>query len=266
VRRSLAAGADFVVGALTWGAKRLAPFGRYAFLDARQGELGGVEPIEFEAVLLAYLAQRPEFFFVQVGAHEGQAGDPLAELVKTRGLHGLLVEPQREAFARLKENYAAQPQLLFEQAAIAPADGTVAFYRADPDFWRRHGLHPGSDGEISSLSPAQIRFHVELFGGKGLAARESDYLVRDEVPALTLPSLLAKHGVAHYDLLQIDAEGFDYQILKTVEWASAPPLIQFETVHLSVADRVAAWDLLRANGYRLFAPNSYNTLAIAAGA
>lgn len=258
----IARSAELAGGALTRAAKLFAPYTRFAFLDARQGELGGVVPIDFEAVLLAYLAARKDFFFVQIGAHEGQAGDPLCDLVIARGLPGVLVEPQPEIFARLRSNYAQHSQLRFEQAAIAPADGTVAFYRVDPEFWRDNGLNPGSESEISSLDPGQIRFHVELFGGKALAARESEYLVCDQVPALTLKTLLARHGVDRYDLLQIDAEGFDYEILKMVDWHNAPPLIQWETVHLKEADRVAAWDLVRAQGYRLFAPNTYNTLAV----
>ena len=176
----------------------------------------------------------------------------------------MLVEPQAAAFAALQRNYADQPQLAFERAAIAPADGTAKFYRADLAFWAAHGLPPGIDSQISSLDPAQIRFHVDLFGGKALAARGSEYLRFDEIPALTLATLLAKHGIARPNLLQIDTEGFDFEIIKMIDWSNPPDLIHYETVHLSVADRKASWDLLRSKGYRLFATNVYNTLAVRA--
>ncbi len=162
----IATAAEIAGGALTKAAKLFAPYTRWAFLDVKQYELGGVVPVDFEAVLLAYLAGREDFFFVQIGAHEGQSGDPLTDLVIARGLSGVLVEPQPEIFAKLRSNYAQHTQLQFEQAAIAPADGTVAFYRVDAEFWHRNGLNPGSESEISSLDAAQIRFHVELFGGK----------------------------------------------------------------------------------------------------
>ena len=261
----LARSADLVSRIFHGIGGRIGRFGSYAFLDARQGELGGVGPLDLEAVIRAYIIAAPDFAFVQIGAHEGDEGDPLAACIRNCGLRGVLVEPQPEPFAKLCANYADQPQLRFERAAIGPADGTAPFYRVDPAFWAKHGMPEGIDSQISSLSRKQIRFHVALFGGKALAAREDEYLIVEEIPAMTLATLLARHRLAQPDLLQIDTEGFDFEIIKMVDWAKPPAMIHYETVHLSVADRKAAWALLRANGYRLYATNSYNTLAIQSG-
>ena len=254
-----------LAGAVLHGlGRRIDRFGSYAFLDARQRELGGVHSLDLAAILFAHAAARPEFTFVQIGAHEGKAGDPLRVCIRDLGLRGVLVEPQPGPFDALRANYADQSQLAFERAVIAPADGVARFYRVDPDFWCKHGLHPGSDSEISSLKPEQIRFHVALFGGDKLAEREDEYLVWDDLPALTLPTLLARHGMPAPDLIQIDAEGFDYEIVRMIDWSNPPALVHYETVHLSEADRVASWALLRSKGYRLYATDSYNTLAIRA--
>ena len=260
----LAMAADFAGRALHGVGRLVDRHGTYAFLDARQAELGGVLPLDLDAVILAAAAANPDFTFVQIGAHEGDEGDPLSACICARGLRGVLVEPQEAAFDKLRRNYADQPQLSFERAAIAPADGTAKLYRADPTFWAAHGLPHGIDSQISSLDPAQIRFHVGLFGGKALAARESEYLRFDEIPALTLATLLARHAITRPNLLQIDTEGFDFEVIKMIDWVHPPDLIHYETVHLSVADRKASWDMLRANGYRLFATNVYNTLAVRA--
>lgn len=254
--------ADLTAGTLNHLSRRIGRLGTYAFLDARQQELGGVDAVDLEAVLLAFTASLDEFFFVQIGSHEGGKDDPLSGCIRAGAWRGILVEPQAAVFERLRRNYADQPQLIFERAAIAGEDGVARFYRADPQFWARHALHPGSDTEISSLHREQIRLHVELFGGKALAAREDEYLRCDEVPALTLATLLRKHGVERFDFLQIDTEGFDYEVLKMVDWSRPPALVHYETVHLNVPDRIAAWDLLRSHGYRLFATNTYNTLGI----
>lgn len=235
----------------------------WSFLDARQGELGGVPSLDLRAVLGAYRARGGAFFFVQVGAHNGGSGDPLAQSIRRLGLDGILVEPQNLQFDELSRNYADQPKLILERAAIASRDGTATLYKVKPAFWLEQGFPAGADSEISSLKREQIRRHVEIFGGSALAERETEYLETEAVPALTLGSLLAKHSVTHLDLLQIDTEGFDYEVLKMVDFATMPPaLINFEVVHLRDEDKLAAWEMLRDHGYEIFASDIYNTLAI----
>lgn len=65
--------------------------------------------------------------------------------------------------------------------------------------------------------------------------------------------MLKKHKVTRFDLLQIDAEGFDFEVLKASDLATyRPTLINYEHEHLTAADRVASWDLFRNLGYKLF--------------
>lgn len=235
----------------------------WSFLDVPQRELGGVEALDLGTVIAAYCAGSSDFFFVQVGAHTGESSDPVAQSIRRHRLRGILVEPQGREFADLSRNYADQPQLILERAAIAPEDGTATLYKVDPAFWLGQGFPAGAESEISSLRREQIRHHVALFGGEALAAREAEYLQTEIVPALTLGSLLSGHGVTRLDLLQIDTEGFDYEVLKMVDFARlAPAMINFEVVHLSAADKLGAWSLLRGHGYALYASNTYNTLAI----
>src|SRR5262249_35234617 len=70
------------------------------------------------------LQRQTDFFFVQVGANDGVRSDPLRSLVLEHRLAGLLIEPLPDQYARLRENYAGQPQLRFENCAVAEHDGT----------------------------------------------------------------------------------------------------------------------------------------------
>ena len=45
------------------------------------------------------------FFFLQIGAFDGESRDPLFQAVRKYGLNGVLVEPQKPTFERLCENY-----------------------------------------------------------------------------------------------------------------------------------------------------------------
>ena len=54
------------------------------------------------------------------------------------------------------------------------------------------------------------------------------------------------------DVLQIDTEGYDYQVLRHFDFASSrPQVVMFEHRHLSQDDRDAADNLLVMHGYSL---------------
>jgi hypothetical protein len=73
--------------------------------------------------------------------------------------------------------------------------------------------------------------------------------------------LLEKHGIRTIDLLHLDTEGYDYEIIKQVNFRTFNPrIILYETVHLTDADRARCSEYLMSQGYNLI--NSYvDTLA-----
>ena len=67
----------------------------------------------------------------------------------------------------------------------------------------------------------------------------------------TVESILRQHGFDTVDLLQIDAEGYDYEIIKTIDFQQLrPSIIAFEQLHLSERDRDNCIELLASHGYR----------------
>jgi len=58
-------------------------------------------------------AKGTDFYFIQVGAFDGDTFDPITHYVKRYKLSGALIEPQQEPFSVLKANYQNHPQLLF---------------------------------------------------------------------------------------------------------------------------------------------------------
>ena len=52
------------------------------------------------------------------------------------------------------------------------------------------------------------------------------------------PALLAKHGVSRVDLLQIDTEGYDFEIIRMFDHAGVrPAVVRFEHLYLSGKER-----------------------------
>ncbi len=201
------------------------------------------EPIPvFSLAVEALMARRGDSLtFVQVGANDGLFGDPLRPYVLSHGWKGVLIEPQIDVFERLKQNYSdCGHQLVFENLAISDADKLTLYL--PPEGWAGHD---------------QIYAESIVSSDAGVIARQigTDIanLRRIDVPAMTLDALFAKHGIAELDLLQIDAEGYDWQVLQTLDLNRCKPhLIQLESGHLSRAALTAAADHLNRSGYLVY--------------
>lgn len=144
----------------------------------------------------------------------------------------------------------------FEHAAIAEHAGTRGFFRlaADPV---AHGL-PAWLAQLGSLRADRMTALWDRYE-RGHLAAESDTLTRfyrehqviEPVTCITFDMLLARHGLTRVDLLQIDAEGYDYEILRTIDFARVrPAVINYERVLLQ-HDEPACRAMLTAAGYVL---------------
>ncbi len=78
----------------------------------------------FDLAIRDLMSRQPDIFFLQIGAHDGVSYDPIHHYVRQYHWNGLLVEPQPAIFQKLKQNYAGEKQLLFENSAVANQDGT----------------------------------------------------------------------------------------------------------------------------------------------
>lgn len=168
--------------------------------------------------------------FVQIGANDGRSDDPMNELVRKGKTVGLLVEPQEEPFTRLKENYQGVDGLKFEMAAVANEDGPLTMVTAS------------DRSALGSVTPDR----------NILRLRKGDALSEITVQGLTFESLLAKHDINRFDVLQIDTEGFDYQVLRQVDLARRGVcVVNLEYYCLPVEERLAACRQLDAAGFAL---------------
>ena len=196
------------------------------------------------------IAENNGCFFVQIGANDGIMDDPLYDLVRAHGLAGLLVEPMPDFFDRLQRNYADQPQLRFENCAIGPTDGTRTLYR----FANDTVADPRAAGHASFF-----RRHLEKQERHlpGCAAHIEEL----EVKTMTLASLFQNHGIRTLGLLQIDAEGFDFEIVKMLlETSVRPTIINYERINLSLADQELCRRMLAEAGYT-FVDDGRDTIA-----
>jgi FkbM family methyltransferase len=233
-------------------------------------EIGYLRGTEFSHFLGVFLrkVRSPHFFFIQIGAHNGVSNDPLHDFIVGFGLQGILVEPQPQAFAELSRNYSNFPTITLENVAIADEEGEKTFYTIKPELGFLQYC-----SQIASLHRAHTRHMIERhlaheasrevvkeFKMRGLTADAC--IAGQTVRSSTFSSLLARHGVSRYDLLQIDAEGSDYEVLKAAEIGRFKPgFVNYEHEHLNERDRQESWRFLKGLGYHLFTHSNGDTAA-----
>ncbi len=175
---------------------------------------------------------------LQVGANDGVESDSLRELVlKNPHWSAILVEPQKRLLDSLAANYAeAKERITLENVAVAPGPGEISFYFID---------HP-TDLSLSVYSSTN-RNHVSK--SNPYADR---YIKEVRVPCMGISDILERNHVKALDFLVVDTEGYDWEVLKTVDFnRHRPTIIQFESGHLSLRDRREAFETLSGLGYSM---------------
>lgn len=202
--------------------------------------------------VLEELAGVEDLFFVQIGANDGVIHDPLYRHITENRWRGILVEPVKVYFDRLRTNYSGNDQLVFENVAISARDGVREFYRL------REGLHylPRWAEGLGSFNRDVLMKHRWAIPGI------EDYIVTESVNCLSLATLLDRHQVRRVDLVMIDTEGYDFEIIRQLDFDRlSPRVLLYEHKHLSARDRKQCEALLAGTGYILRRHFS-NTLAI----
>ncbi|MBN2320677.1 MAG: FkbM family methyltransferase [Acidobacteria bacterium] len=190
----------------------------------------------FENLISGHSKQDKDFFVMQVGANDGVMDDPIRRYIIKYNWRGILVEPQVDAFRRLKDNYKNESdRLIFENAAISDHDGTQNLYKVKDDLvseeWQR-----GS----ATLKPKH-----------GFMQRND--VITEAVKCITFDTLIVTNNVRKIDFLQIDVEGYDYEIIKLFSFNQLKPeLIRYEHRHLSFADKNECKKYLKKLGYKIY--------------
>jgi FkbM family methyltransferase len=211
----------------------------------------GLDLLKLAVQCEIYKLNDKPFNIVQIGANDGNRYDPYRPLIEKFHLSGILVEPIPEVYKKLVSNYQDQPQLRFENSAIGPNNGEMSLY-----------MLRDAHGQTDELS-VFASFNEEEVLKLKKRTKQMLQVESIKVPVQTFASLLKKHAVKTVSLLAIDTEGFDYQILKSIDFSKIrPQIIEFEHSHLSVSDESESHRLLISNGYELHRFFGDDTLAI----
>lgn len=194
-------------------------------------------------IMRAFARHFPAASFVQIGSNDGDKHDPLrAAFLRTRWT-GVMVEPVPYVFERLRRHYGAHGRARLENVAVATQTGTLPFWHLPLD---TAGHLPDWYDELGSFRREVVLRH---------AYRIPDIehrLTSTQVSCVTFDELCARNRIHALDLLHMDTEGYDYEILKSIDldrWR--PALLIYEHKHLG-AERAECRARLRGAGYATF--------------
>jgi FkbM family methyltransferase len=181
-------------------------------------------------------------FFVQVGSCDGKLGDPLHELIKSNPQwFGIFIEPVDYVFKALVRNYGNDLRYVFEQVAIADEPGERAFYHVSEEAVGIPSV-PSQCEQLGSFDRNHILKHGTTL---------EPYIITRRVWCEPLSSVLDRNKVERVDIIHIDAEGYDYHVLKQIDFSRfSPKLVLYEHTHLKHDESKAAINLLSSHGYR----------------
>jgi FkbM family methyltransferase len=203
-----------------------------------------VRNLEAPKLIRAFADAYPEAFFIEIGSNDGEQHDHLRPFILSRSWRGIMVEPVPYVFQRLRRHYGGLDRVVLENVAIADRDGRRPFYHlAEAGGRDRERLPSWYDG-IGSFSREGVLAHADQI--PDIRKR----LVRTEVPCLTFESLCRRHRAGRVDLLLVDAEGYDWEILRQIDFhARRPRLLIYEHYHLHASDQAQCREHLERLGY-----------------
>lgn len=180
---------------------------------------------------------------LQIGSNDGISGDPLNKLIKENNKWQVLfVEPIPNLYEKLKQNYGSSERFKFENAGINKDGSQQKFYKIGEDAFKEIPALSENYKQIGSFS----REHVEK-----LSTTEIIKFIEElDVNCLSLEKLLGKHKIETLDLIQIDAEGYDWKILSQLDLRkNKPEMIIFENKNLKEGEKEEAKKFLQETYY-----------------
>lgn len=197
-------------------------------------------------LMRAFVRLYPQAFFIQIGANDGEQLDHLRHSILKGRWRGIMVEPVLYVFERLAQNYGhLNDRLILEPVAIAPEESQMPF-------WHLRKAEAGT--ELPRWYDALGSFRKDVvLKHKEFIPDIEERLTSTQVPTLSFQSLCEKHEVESVDLIQMDTEGYDFEVIKLIDFERyRPVLLIYEHLHLDESTRQLCEAHLRKHGYELF--------------
>ena len=180
---------------------------------------------------------------IQIGANDGERFDILNSYIKKYKTESLLVEPIKENYEKLKKNYRDCPFVLFENSAISVNNEISYLYKVAPKFIKNYSNHiPG----ITSFEKKHLLKH----------GVKNKHIISENVTSINIKDLISKYKIHSFDLLYVDAEGYDGKIvIDFLNSTLIKPIIILEFIHINNKTFIELIKILEEKKYTFFSIN-----------
>ena len=203
-------------------------------------------------ILKKYSKRHKNFYVLQIGANDGFDNDPVHKFIMRYGWSGLLIEPQPKVFNNyLVRTYSRVPQINLANVALSSEIGTKSLYCLSfSDHRWATGLSRFDKNTFQGLIDNGYIERQAKMQGVVLPESPNDYFTKMEVQTVNFDYLIEKYEIEKIDLLQIDTEGYDFEILKLFPFQRLKPkFINLEYSHFDDKTKQACQSLLSSNKY-----------------
>ena len=200
---------------------------------------------------------------VQIGANDGITNDPIHKFIKRDNWRGVLLEPQFFVYENyLKKIYQRNKEIHTLCAAIGVKDDKQYLYKIGfcdmrwatglASFFKENVEKAFSTGFVQKKCS---KYNIKL-------PSASERIKSEEVMVISPETLLNRYNITTIDLLQIDVEGFDFEVIKIFDiQKTRPKTIIFEHIHLNENEMKLCIEHLKNNNYAVRSIGA-NTLAM----
>lgn len=187
---------------------------------------------------------------LQCGANDGVTGDPINKFVlrNPHAVSAVMVEPIYDVFANLQANYASHAHVKTLNVAVGP-DDRIALYRIRPEFSARY-RGKNASGKTSVDRDYVLRKAKSLLFVVGVPPK--DRIEKVWQTCMTASEIIdSELSAENHDLfVQVDAEGFDDQIVYTIDFKRHRPFaVNYEVIHLGKERHARLRSYLSGHGY-----------------
>ena len=196
----------------------------------------------------------PDFFVVQIGANDGYVNDPLVKLIRKGKWKGVLLEPQKLVFDQyLTPLYGHYKDIHLVNAAVGTKSEkrdlfTISF---SAERWATGLASFVKESLETQISVGYVDKCIKKYEATA-PINKADYISTQQVKCITFQDVIEQYQIKKIDLLQIDTEGFDFEVIKMFPFDKMKPkIISFESERLSSTDFNACKIFLIQLGYNV---------------